>query len=191
VIELGRGQTDVNDLFIRRAKGLYVVQLFEGEYFRQAESKRTTTQKQVIMNDPLFEPLRTIGIDTPAIRRLLKSHSRQGIQQWLRITDAAIHEKPRGFPGFKSSPAAFLIDGLQHKRTPPDWFHAHTKKQERETWQTKTSDGHMPQQYETERASALQAFLKTPEGIARLTAYRTAFQTFYERVEPYQKLPRE
>ncbi|MFO0935759.1 MAG: hypothetical protein U0798_04475 [Gemmataceae bacterium] len=32
VIEFGRGQADVNDLFIRRGKGLYVVQLFEVAY---------------------------------------------------------------------------------------------------------------------------------------------------------------
>jgi hypothetical protein len=189
VIELGRGQSDVADLFLRRAKGVYVVQLFEGGYFRQLESQRTTTPKQVIADDPLFEPLRAVGIDTPAVRRLLKSHSRKGVQQWLRITDAAMHEKPRGFPGFKASPAAFLIDGVQNKRTPPDWFHAHEKKRDRQHWQDKTNevggeDADLRHRHAAERAVALQAFLKTPEGVARFTAYSTAFRTFYERVEP-------
>lgn len=27
-----------------------------------------------------------------------------------------MHEKPSGFPGFKVSPAAYLIDGIQHNR---------------------------------------------------------------------------
>ena len=135
IIELGRGQTDVKDLFIRRGKGLYVVQLSEGAYFRQPQTERATTQTQAIQDDPLFEPLQTIGIDEPGIRRLVKDFSRNAIQQWLRITDAALYEKPRGFPGFKSSPAAFLIDGVQNKRMPPDWFHAHDKERDRKAWE--------------------------------------------------------
>lgn len=189
VIALGPGRHDVADLFIRRGKGLYVVQLLAGDYFRRAESQRTRTQIQGTADDPLVEPLRAVGIDAPAVRRLLKSHSRKMVQQWLRITDAALHEKPRGFPGFKASPAAFLIDGVQNKRTPPDWFHAHEKKRDRQRWQDQADmpagvESDLRHRYGAERATALQAFLKTPEGIARLTAYRTAFRTLYERLEP-------
>ena len=32
-------------------------------------------------------------------------------QQWIKITDAAMHEKPAGFPGFKVSPGR-----LPHRR---------------------------------------------------------------------------
>lgn len=189
VIELGRGQSDVSDLFIRRGKGLYVVQLFEGAYFRQPESKRTTTQKQVTADDPLYEPLRAVGIDAPAIRRLLQSHSRTGIQQWLRIADAALHEKPRGFPGFKSSPAAFLIDGVQNKRMPPDWFHAHEKQHERREWEQARAEQTdreetRRQQYQREREAALQAYLATPGGKDIFQRYHTAFTAFYRTVEP-------
>ena len=65
---------------------------------------------------------------------MVKQHKRRLIQRWIRITDAAMHETPRGFAGFKVSPAAFLINGVQNKRTPPDWFHSHEKRQERRQW---------------------------------------------------------
>ncbi len=189
VIELGRGQADVADLFIRRGKGVFVVQLFEGPYFRKAESRRTTTHKQAVADDPLFEPLRAAGLDGPAIRRLLKSHSRQRIRQWLRITDAARHEKPRGFPGFKASPAAFLIDGLQRKRTPPDWFYAHEKDRERRRWEdaragSVADEDSLREQYERERRVALHAFLVTPDGRELFARYLAVFTTFYRKVEP-------
>lgn len=189
VIALGPGRSDVADLFIRRGKGLYVVQLSAGGYFSQAESQHTRTQKQGTADDPLVEPLRAVGIDAPAVRRLLKTHSRKGVQQWLRITDAAMHEKPRGFPGFKASPAAFLIDGVQNKRTPPDWFHAHEKRRDRQHWQDQSKavageEANLRHRHATERAAALRAFLDTPDGLARFTAYRTAFRPLYERMEP-------
>ena len=63
VIELGRGQTAVKDLFIKRGKGSYVVLLHEGQYFRQPKSERGTAPKNAILDDPLYEPLRKIGVD--------------------------------------------------------------------------------------------------------------------------------
>src|SRR5207247_9624974 len=120
---------------VRLGKGLYVVSCYEGEYFRRPISERTTAAKNAILDDPLFEPMKTIGVDRPAIHRLLTSHSRKIIQRWVRITEAAMHEKPRGFAGFRVSPAAFLIDGVQNNRTPPDWLYAHEKRQEQQQWE--------------------------------------------------------
>ena len=59
----------------------------------------------------------------PASGGCYDTHSRGLIQRWVRITDAAMHEKPRGFGGFRVSPAAFLIDGIEHRRMPPDWMY--------------------------------------------------------------------
>ncbi len=53
------------------------------------------------MNAPLFDPLQTIGIDEAGIRRLFQNFSRDAISRWVKITDAAMHELPRGFSGFK------------------------------------------------------------------------------------------
>src|SRR5207253_204680 len=45
IIELGQEQTDVEQMVFKRAKGLYVVSLYEGEYFRQPLAPRATAQK--------------------------------------------------------------------------------------------------------------------------------------------------
>ncbi|TXT26494.1 MAG: hypothetical protein FD138_2849 [Planctomycetota bacterium] len=80
-----------------------------------------------------------------------------------------MHEKPRDFPGFKVSSAAFLIDGIQNNRTPPDWWFAHEKKQEREQWerdkaeQTKSEQTHRDD-YDRARSLAFQKFCCSPEG---------------------------
>src|SRR5439155_17793763 len=157
---IGRDQSDAKDLFIRRGKGVYVISFYEGEYFRRPLSERTTAAKNAILDDPLFEPMKTIGVDRPAIHRLLTSHSRKIIQRWVRITEAAMHEKPRGFSGFRASPAAFFIDGVQNRRTPPDWMHAHEKRQEQRQWElvrdaASAGEESLRAVYDEERAAAL------------------------------------
>ena len=141
IIELGKGHSGPQDLFIKRGKGLYVVQFFEGPYFRQPEAGRNSAAHQQLTEDPLYQPLHSVGVDTAAIRRLFKHHSREAIQRWIRITDAAMHEKPQGFPGFRTSPAAFLIDGIQNNRMPPDWIYAHDKEAKRRRWEAERSAG--------------------------------------------------
>jgi hypothetical protein len=69
VLSLGHGQTDAKDLFWKRGKGSYVVVCHEGEYFRRAPAEPAIRQKNAITEDPLYEPLRRIGVDGPAIRR--------------------------------------------------------------------------------------------------------------------------
>ena len=189
VIELGRGQTEPQHLFLKRGKGLYVVQFFEGPYFRQPHSERTRSQKQKISDDSLFEPLQTIGVDEAGIRRIFERFSRDLIQRWIRITDAAMHEHPQGFPGFKVSPAAFLIDGIQHNRLPPDWIYAHEKEQQRKQWESTRAaiaadEEMLRQQYQAEYSTALQAYLATSEGRTHFEAYHPTFLMFYRTVEP-------
>jgi len=58
IVELGKGQTDPKHLFLKRGKGVYVVQFFEGDYFRRPLAERTTTQLRAIASDPLYQPLR-------------------------------------------------------------------------------------------------------------------------------------
>ncbi|HLQ45491.1 MAG TPA: hypothetical protein VK137_12220, partial [Planctomycetaceae bacterium] len=169
VISLGRGQTDPRDLFQKRGKGSYVVVLYEGAYFRQPLTKRTTSEKNAIVDDPLFEPLQRIGVDEAGIRRLFREFTRGMIGRWVKITDAATHEKPRGFSGFKVSPAAFLIDGIQNNRTPPDWWFAHEKKQQREQWErdkaerSETEQSHRDE-YDRARTLAFHEFCRSAKG---------------------------
>jgi hypothetical protein len=189
VIELGRGQTDPHDLFLRRSKGCYVVVFYEGDYFRQVVAQRTTSRKNAIFDDPLYEPLRRIGVDEPAVRRLMKAHTRSLIQKWIKITDAAMHDKPSGFPGFKVSPAAFLIDGVQNDRLPPDWIYAHDKKRQQEVWEQERREAAAGEQqlriqYDHEKSQALNAYLQTAEGQRHFEAANRPLLVFYDRVEP-------
>src|SRR5205823_12691549 len=141
----------------------------EGDYFRQPATEGLLRQKNAILQDSLHDPLQKIGVDGPAIRRLLTKHDRALVQRWIRITDAAMHEKPRGFPGFRVSPAAFLIDGIQNSRMPPDWIYAHDKQRAREHWEQQRAAMAAEEQslraaYAAERAAALRVYLASPEG---------------------------
>lgn len=189
IVELGRGQTDPKDLFLKRGKGLYVVQFFEGPYFRRPLAERTVAQQQAITADPLYEPLRKIGVDEAGIRRLFKQSSRGLIQKWIRVTDAAMHEQPNGFPGFKASPAAFLMDAIQNERMPPDWIYTHEKERQRREWERErrtqaANETKLRQQYQSERLAALYTYLATPEGRTHFTNYEPTFREFYRTVEP-------
>lgn len=191
VIELGRGQTDPQDLFLKRGKGFYVVSFYEGPYFRTPHAERATRQKNAIAGDPLFEPLRKIGVDAAGIRRLFKEFARGRIQRWISITDAAMHENPQGFPGFKVSPAAFLIDGIQNQRLPPDWIYAHEKRQRREQWERERAAVSQVEQpllaeYEHERAAALQEFLGSPESRQQYEHAFPILLQLYDRTEPHR-----
>lgn len=189
IVELGRGQSDPKDLFIKRAKGLYIVQFFEGEYFRQPLASSAASRLQKIMDDPLYEPLKAIGVDETGIRRLFKNFSRGLIQRWIHITDVAMHEKPRGFPGFRSSPAAFLMDGIQNHRMPPDWIYAHERECKRRRWEAERTavaaeEQQQRDRYAADREAALQAFLQTPKGQEHYTDYQPKFLELYRAVEP-------
>jgi hypothetical protein len=189
ILTLGRGQTDPKELFLKRGKGSYVVVFYEGEYFHLPPVERATSRKNAIADDPLYEPLRRIGVDGPGIRRLLKTHSRGLIQRWVRITDAALHEGPRGFAGFTVSPAAFLIDGIQHGRTPPDWMHAHEKRQETLQWERERAlaapdELELRRVYEQEKAAAFQAFLAGDEGRRLYDRAYEPLLAFYTVTEP-------
>ncbi len=190
VIALGHGQTDVKDLFLRRSKGCYVVVCHEGEYFRQPQAARTTDQQNAIETDPLFQPLKQLGLDVPAIRRLFATHARGRIRQWLTITEAALHEKPQGFPGFRVSPAAFMMDGLQNNRLPPDWMYTHEKRQRELQWAREReavaaeTERQRPQ-YVAERAAAFELFLRSPGGQQQLEIAYGPLLALHQRSHPH------
>ena len=101
-----------------------------------------------------------------------------------------MHEKPRGFSGFKTSPAAFLIDGIQNNRTPPDWFHAHEKRQERRQWDQHHAAELADEQslrllYQQERTAALQAYLDSPEGRQKYEHAYQPYLSFCRVTEPH------
>lgn len=163
VISLGRGQTSTKELFLKRGKGSYVVVLYRGPYFEQPLAERTT--KTNAQDDPLYEPLLTLGVDEPMVRKLLRKCQRGVLERWLRITEAAIKEKPAGFPGFKASPAAFFVDGVLNERMPPDWMYQFEKLQrqklhEAEAAKMRAAERLLHDQYRQERQAALHAFIR-------------------------------
>lgn len=189
VLSLGHGQADPQGLFLRRGKGSYVVVFYEGEYFRQPIAERASSQKNAILDDPLYEPLRKIGVDAPAIRRLFKTHTRGLIQRWVRITDVAMHERPRGFAGFRVSPAAFLIDGIENGRTPPDWMNAHEKSQQQKQWEQERAlitpdESALRPIYNQERAAALRIYLASPEGRLKYKLSYPPLLAFFKARDP-------
>ncbi len=191
VIELGRGQSDPRDLILKRAKGVYVVQFFEGPYFRAPFAELTKTRSRTLVDDPLYEPLKTFGVDESAIRRIFKQYSRGLIERWVRITDAAMHKSPSGFNGFKASPAAYLIDNLQNQRLPPDWIYAHEKEQKRRQWEAERATLDRNQQklradYDAARQLALQSFLETSLAKTAYDKMLPIFRQLYSRTEPHR-----
>ena len=190
VIELGKGQTQVKDLFIKRGKGLYVVQFFEGPYFRRPLSQCKQGAKESIIDDPLFQPLKNIGVDEAGIRRLFKECSRGVLQRWIKITDVAMHEHPRGFPGFKASPAAFFVDAVQNNRLPPDWIYEHEREARRRRWDedhqaTPKDDTALREQYERAKTIALELFLQSEEGSQQFKRMYPIFLDFYKVVNQH------
>jgi len=193
VIELGRGQTDVKQLFWKRSKGCYVVVCYEGEYFRQPQAARTHSQQTAIEADPLFGPLRKLGLDIAAIRRVFAEQPRGRIRQWVTITEAALHEQPRGFPGFRVSPAAFLVDGLQNNRLPPDWMYAHEKRQRELQWEQEKAAvaaqaDRLRPQYVAEQAAALQVFLRSAEGRRHFENAHGPLLALHQRSDPHDPI---
>lgn len=118
------------DPFVKQAKGLFRVRFRRGAAFDQA------VQGTLASDSPLVDPLRAIGFDDAAMRRILAQHSHAAIEQWADITLAARERHGETF--FKRSPQAYFLDNLQQAaaghRTPPDWWRE-LRKQEREQQQ--------------------------------------------------------
>ncbi len=132
ILNLPVGMTDPRELFVRRAKGVHVVQFHRGAYF-----DRVPTNPKPFTDDesPLVEPLQKIGFDPDTIRRILGKYSARMISEWSDITLAAVERKI-----IKESPQAYfqhyIREAAENQTTPPDWWHE-LRRQERER-QTET-----------------------------------------------------
>jgi len=84
---------------------------------------------------PLYDPLKSIGFDDPAIRRIIRRYPARRIERWAEITLIAMEKNPKGFPGFKTSPQAFCMHGIKNGLTHPDWYFAEKKREERREWE--------------------------------------------------------
>ncbi len=110
----------------------YYVEFCRGRLFDEAPGPMQTVES------PFFEPLTRIGLEPSDARRVLRQYRRELVQVWCDVTLVAIEKREKGF--FRRSPAAFLINNLQAasrgERTPPDWFLAVQKREERRRAET-------------------------------------------------------
>jgi len=129
LIVLPAGVSSVAGLFEKRAKARYSVQFHRGPYFEQHSIARVAHQPACLADNPLFDPLRTIGFEDRQIRWILKSYPAGRIELWSDVTLAKLERD--GARAFSVAPQAYLLDNLKHERTRPDWY-LELKKQEHE-----------------------------------------------------------
>ncbi len=121
IVLLPAGVTDARHLFRKQSKGQYVFQLLRGPRF----DAQGNEQSPEPTDTPLYEPLKSIGLDDRTITRVIYQYSPRLIEQWADITLAARDRQGNSF--FTNSPQAYFIDNLkaakESRRTPPDWWH--------------------------------------------------------------------
>ncbi len=115
--------------FGRRGES-YFVEFCRGPLLEQVPAFADASTR---IESPLIEPLTQIGLELPDAKRILKKYRRDLVRIWCDVTLVAMEKRERGF--FRRSPAAYLINSLQAasrgERTPPDWFLAIQKQEER------------------------------------------------------------
>ena len=132
VLTLGKAP-DVDALFRKQGDDQWVT-LYQGPYFSK---KPASSAARSVDESPLYEPLSSIGFSDQEIGGLLKRFSVSALGQWADITLAAQEQRGAGF--FKKSPQAYFLDNLNGaaagRRTPPDWWHALRRDEERRSWE--------------------------------------------------------
>jgi len=127
---LDRTVRTTEEPFHKQAKGQYVAQFARGPHF---DRQRPGRKPHASEDSPVYDPLRAIGFDAAVIARILARFPIEQIQLWADVTLAAVEGKGPTF--FRRSPQAFFMDNIQHAakagRTPPDWFWALRKEEER------------------------------------------------------------
>ena len=183
IIRLPEGAASPKQLFTKRAKGCYAVTFHRGSYFDlPAGTTPALLQQTGIADSPLYDPLKAIGFEDSAVRRIIRQYPARTVQRWAEITLIAMEKTPRGFPGFKTSPQAFCMHGIQNAHMPPDWYYAEKKREERRDWQqyrAAASEREVEDAaaYHTERAKAFKRHID--EEIGR-DAYEQTVRMFQE-----------
>jgi hypothetical protein len=120
----------VESIFQKHPRNACWLQFHRGAYFT---SNRQTRKSPGKGDSPLRDPLKAIGFDQRTIARILHQYSAKQIQLWADVTLAAMERKGPDF--FRHSPQAFFMDNIKNAaqagRTPPDWFWAIRKEEDR------------------------------------------------------------
>jgi hypothetical protein len=130
-----------------------------------------------MVESPLIEPLTQIGLELLDARRILKKYRRDLVRIWCDVTLVAMEKREKGF--FRRSPAAYFINSLQAasrgERTPPDWFLAIQKQEERCRAETASP---RPKEASSELSLAINSELSGNDLISEMIAqFRAAGQS--------------
>lgn len=140
IIRLPPGIDDPKRLFVKRGVGEYAVTFQRGPYF---DERAPSLAAMDSTDSPLVEPLRAIGFDDVAIRRLLSRFKSRVLREWADITLAASERQGEKF--FKKSAAAYFLDNVKHaasgNRTPPDWWRQLRAEELRREQEVRSVDG--------------------------------------------------
>lgn len=127
----------INGLFRKQRKGQYNVLLERGPNF-----DRTTKAAAGSVDSPHYELLQSVGFEPQTIGRILRTYTPRLVGEWADITLAARERHGDAF--FKKSPQAYYLDNIRHAaagtRTPPDWWHALRRDEERQRRQADAVD---------------------------------------------------
>ena len=155
IIRLPEGVFTPAMVFTERARGQYSLRLHRGPRFDAA----SPASFPHLAESPLYEPLKTIGLDDATIGRLLRTYDPRLVAECADMTLAAKEHFKESY--FKASPAAYFIDNLKAQagktRTPPDWWRELRKEEERRKWRADHPDQPSRDGFE----AAFDVYLKT------------------------------
>ncbi len=117
-----------------------IVRVSPGQFsvsFERGANQTTVTARDDFRpnaeQSPLIEGLLALGFDSPSAVRLVRRYPTRLVAEWTDITQAALERF--GARYFHKSPMAYLVDSLSKAaegiRTPPDWWHAVRKAEQR------------------------------------------------------------
>ena len=155
IVRVHQGRTQ--DVLVKRGVGRYSVTLHRGPYF---DNRRAAAAPMSAEESSLVDPLRSIGFDDAAIRRILRDYRPHLIREWADITLAARERQGEQF--FRKSAAAYFMDNIRHAaagtRTSPDWWRDLRREE-------------LQREREADRAQ-MGSLGRSPEGDAEETAFR-------------------
>jgi len=106
-----------------------------GSHFDRSPADAMTPS---LTESPLYEPLRTLGLDHATIRRILPVYDARLVAEIADMTIAAGERFGDDF--FKKSRQAYFMDNLQEQakgnRTPPDWWRELRREEQRRREET-------------------------------------------------------
>jgi hypothetical protein len=194
VIALPAGASRPQDLFEKKGTGSYALTLDRGPYFTSPDRISLLVGQIAGANSPLYDPLKTIGFDDRAIRRIIGAYRPNLVQVWADVTISAIESKAQGF--FRSSPQAYLLDNLKHaavgRRTPPDWYRE-LKKRQAERAQQSLTESHEDEQldmrdaWDQARAQAFRAYVQERVSKTEYDQRVTEFYEIYSATAPHDQ----